>query len=66
MSIFDDPLAMTIPDPLHSVGESRHVTMGLSNQGNLLVVSHKETAETIRLISARKVTLRERKAYEEK
>jgi uncharacterized DUF497 family protein len=63
-AVFFDPLAVTIPDPLHSIGESRLITVGLSVAGNLLVVSHREKASAIRLISARRATSKERKQYE--
>ena len=38
--------------------------MGESAKGRLLVVSYTDQSETIRLISARPVTNKERKAYE--
>ncbi|MBI4468287.1 MAG: BrnT family toxin [Acidobacteria bacterium] len=37
----------------------------MSEQGLLLVVSHTEAGETIRIISARRATRRERGIYEE-
>jgi uncharacterized protein len=65
-SVFNDPLTITITDPLHSSpGEERWVTMGPSYRRRLLAVVHSEEADTIRVISAREVTRRERKAYEE-
>lgn len=63
-TVFGDPLAGTIPDPDHSVGEERLVTMGLSSTGQLLVVCHVEQGDTIRIVSARRATSRERKDYE--
>lgn len=39
-SVFGDPLAMSIPDPDHSVDEDRFLTTGLSTEQRLLVVSH--------------------------
>jgi uncharacterized DUF497 family protein len=63
---FGDPLSITIPDPDHSVGENRFILIGQSNRPRLLVVVHLELAEdSIRLISARPATRRERRAYEE-
>ena len=35
-----DALAWTFPDPEHSRGEERFLTIGLSEQDNLVVVSH--------------------------
>ena len=62
---FTDPLSITIPDPDHSVGEERFVLVGRSGRGRLLIVSHAERSDLIRLISARLATRRERKTYEE-
>jgi len=64
-SLFGDPLALTVPDPVHSVGEYRFLTMGLTTNGRLVVVSHAEQAgDEIRLISARVADRSERKDYE--
>jgi uncharacterized protein len=52
-TIFDDPLAITYPDGEHSTGEMRYVTFGLSARGQILLVSHTETTNGIRIISAR-------------
>jgi uncharacterized DUF497 family protein len=64
-TIFGDPLALTIPDPDHSLMETRHVTMGRAFTGKLLVVVHTERSDNIRLISARRASRRERRYYEE-
>lgn len=63
-TVFGDPLQATIPDPDHSIGEERLITMGQSSAGQLLVVSHIEEGDTIRIISARRATSHERKDYE--
>lgn len=63
-TVFGDPLAVTIPDPDHSVGEERILTMGQSSVGQLLAVSHTEEGDTIHIISARRATAHERKDYE--
>lgn len=60
-----DPLAATGADPDHSITEDRFVTFGISGMSRLLVVSHTEKRETIRIISARKATKGERELYEE-
>jgi uncharacterized protein len=60
-----DTLAVTGPDPDHSRGEDRFVTFGLSSDGTLLVVSHTEEGDLVRIISARPATRRERRIYEE-
>ncbi len=63
-TVFGDALAATIPDPDHSIGEERLLTMGQSSAGKLLVVSHIEEGDTIRIISARRATSHERRDYE--
>ncbi len=60
-----DILSVTISDPLHSTDESRFVTLGRSDQDRTLAVVHSDFEETIRIISARVATRRERKEYEE-
>ena len=64
-TVFDDPLSKTIGDPDHSDGESRFVTLGQSNESRLLVVSHCDRADNIRIISARSATRYEWKQYAE-
>ncbi len=64
-TVFRDTLSVTGRDPDHSVDEERHITFGVSSRGRLLVVSHTERGDTIRIISARFVTKGERKIYEE-
>ena len=60
-----DTMAATGADPDHSIGEFRYVTFGISERGRLLVVAHTEQSDTIRIISARLASRRERKIYEE-
>jgi uncharacterized DUF497 family protein len=60
-----DPMAITGADPDHSTYEERYITFGVSARNRLLVVSHTEEGETIRLISARKASKGEREIYEE-
>jgi hypothetical protein len=64
-TVFDDPLFVDFYDPDHSYDEHRYLIVGESRQGRLLIVSYTERGESVRLISAREVTLSERKAYEE-
>jgi uncharacterized DUF497 family protein len=64
-TVFADPLARTIHDPLHSDEEDRYVILGGSNRMRLLVVCFTDRAEKIRIISARMASRRERKDYEE-
>jgi uncharacterized DUF497 family protein len=63
---FDDELQVTIPDPDHSAGERRYLTIGATSRGRLIVVSHTENDDDrVRIISARSTTARERRTYEE-
>lgn len=39
-TVFGDPLAVTIPDPDHSMEEHRHQTAGYSQRDRLIVVAH--------------------------
>ncbi len=64
-TVFGNALALTYPDPDHSFDEFRFITIGWSSSGRLLLVSHTERGDRIRIISAREVTPRERRFYEE-
>jgi hypothetical protein len=64
-TVFQDPLAKIHDDPDHSIGERRDIVVGPSLQGRMLVVSFTDRGSNIRLISARPVTRRERRDYEE-
>jgi uncharacterized protein len=64
-TVFADPLAKTIYDEAHSQVEEPYVTIGNSSAGQLLVVAHTDRDDTVRIISARFATAREREAYEE-
>ena len=65
VTVFRDPNGRIVTDPRHSVGEERLALLGLSERGRLLAVMFTERGNRIRLISARKVTRRERTDYEE-
>jgi len=65
MTVFADPLSLTGYDPDHSVNEDRYITMGLSATGRLLIVSHADRGNLVRIISAREATRGERKDYED-
>ena len=64
-TVFGDPLSLTIPDPVHSEIEDRFVVLGESANRRLLVVVFAERDSKIRIISARRATQYERRAYEE-
>jgi uncharacterized DUF497 family protein len=65
LTLFGDPLSVTGYDPRHADDEDRFLTMGVSVDGRLLVVSHTDRGDTVRVISAREATRRERKDYED-
>lgn len=64
-TVFNDPLSDTFPDPDHSLEEQRFVIIRASERGRIIVVSHTDEDEIVRIISAREATYGERKAYEE-
>ena len=63
--VFGDDHSSTVADPDHSEGEDRYLIFGVTKNGRYLVVSYTEREQRIRLISARTMTPRERKAYEQ-
>jgi len=65
ITVFGDPLSITIPDPNYAIDEERLVIVGMSSEQSLLVVVHTVRGERIRLISARPATNHERRNYEE-
>ena len=62
---FNDTFAYTTYDPDHSEDEDRYITMGQSDDGRLIIVSHTDRDDVTRLISARVATRAERKDYED-
>ena len=64
-TVLGNDASITIYDPDHSDDEDRFITIGWSYQRRLLMVSHTDRGENIRIISSRKLTKSERKAYEE-
>lgn len=64
-TVLGDPLSITLEDPDHSEPEPRFLLLGRATTGRLLIVAIAERRETIRLISARPMTPRERRAYEQ-
>lgn len=65
-TVFGDPFSLTYDDPDHSLAEARFITIGLSDKGKVIMVSHTDRGRKVRLISARKATKSERKYYEKK
>lgn len=64
VTVFRDPLSLTVADQLHSETEYRFIDIGISDQGRLLVVSYTDRASRIRIISSRLALPTERKTYE--
>ncbi|MCB0207262.1 MAG: BrnT family toxin [Caldilineae bacterium] len=65
-TVFDDPLAVTFEDDLHSTDETRELLTGRSISGQHLMISFTERpGGIIRLISARPATQKECRDYEQ-
>jgi uncharacterized DUF497 family protein len=64
-TVFGDPLAITFADPDHSIDEQRYLTFGVSRFARLIVVSHFDRGERVRIISARPMTRGEKRIHEE-
>ena len=64
-TVFFDERARLIDDPDHSEDEERFILLGLSSSLRLLLVCHcyRSSGNIIRIISARKATAHESKAY---
>ena len=63
-TVFGDPLSITIDDQKHSDYEKRFIIIGCSLAMEILVVIHTNNEDTIKIISTRKATKRERSLYE--
>jgi uncharacterized protein len=64
-SIFSDLNLYTEFDVSHSIEEDRYFSIGFSDRGRLLFVSHTIREDTIRIISARPCTPKEARFYDE-
>jgi hypothetical protein len=64
-AVFENVLAVIFDDEAHSVGEKREMIIGHSRNNRLLLISFTERSNTIRIISARLATPREREDYEQ-
>lgn len=65
-SVFYDDFARQFYDEAHSEQEDRFLLLGVSNMSRILLICHCELGDknTIRIISARKATAKERQLYE--
>lgn len=64
-TVFTDPLSIIVDDDEHSIEEQRFLTVGLSREGSVLIVSYAEREDVVRIISAREAKPKEIRAYEE-
>jgi uncharacterized DUF497 family protein len=65
ITVFEDPLASTLPDDQHSLDEDRFITVGMSAKHRILFVVYTETKSGIRIIGARLAIATEIEQYEE-
>ncbi len=67
LAVFTDDDALDGPDLAHSASEARYLRLGRAANGRVLMVAYTirrhDDVETIRLISARRASRRERTAY---
>lgn len=65
--VFADPDRITAKDERFDYGEDRYVTLGMAQDGVLVVVTtNRDEGRTIRIISARKASTAERRAYDDR
>lgn len=64
-TVFDNPFAVIFDDEAHSADETRELIIGHSQRNRILIISFVERSDTVRIISARLATRKERKDYEE-
>ena len=62
-AVFADPKVVIVYDEEHSTDEERWIALGISDRGQLLVVSHTYRGGAIRIISARRATKAEARHY---
>ncbi|HXH92095.1 MAG TPA: BrnT family toxin [Thermoanaerobaculia bacterium] len=65
-TVFLDPFAATVPDERFAMEEFRFRTTGYTLTNRLVIVAHTDRGDRIRIISAREVTARERRQYEQR
>lgn len=63
-TVLGDPLSITISDPDHSDIEERFLLLGRAVTGRFLILVIVERGRVVRIINARVMTPRERRAYE--
>ena len=65
-TVFADSLAAIFTDEEHSSEELREILIGHSARGRLLLVSFTERVGSVRIISVRQASRRERREYEQR
>jgi uncharacterized protein len=67
VTVFGDPDALDGPDLRHSADESRFLRLGRAATGRVLIVAYtvrrRDDGESIRIISARRASRKERATY---
>lgn len=61
--VFNDENRLEFYDETHSIEEERYITIGLVDEVLFVVFTERDAGNTIRLISARVATARERRLY---
>lgn len=64
-TVFFDEKAIEFDDPDHSIDEERFLLLGFSQTLKIMIVCHcyRDDESIVRIISARKATKKEQKAY---
>ena len=65
VGVFEDEWGLTLRED-EIEGEHRFVTLGTDFLGGVIVVAYTDRGDSIRIISARRATRRERRSYEQK
>lgn len=70
VQIFDDPFHYSVLDKRFDYFEERWITIGMTHSGHLIVAGHLYVVDDkgndiIRIITARKATMKEKKQHEE-
>ena len=65
-SVFQDPLRLDFADPLHAGVENHYATLGASNRPRILFLAWTLRRASVRIISARPASKKERSVYETK
>ncbi|MBQ1510663.1 MAG: BrnT family toxin [Selenomonadaceae bacterium] len=61
--VFSDEARLEFYDELHSIDEDRYITIGKVDDVLFVVFTERDDGETVRLISARLATTKERRLY---